>query len=275
MGGRLCSGVGWIALAIVLHTGGMRSTPLIVLAVALTAAASVAAGKARQTRYVGTHPIPAGEGGGFCEIEGPHVHVFAPTKLEYRVHGKDNFFVGDPVAYGYAGPRVAYKGHHPIHVHAVVGDSDSDVEFCYIDGPHFHAFAPPPEVKAEFQLTGDTYFFVGEPPPVYVEQRPALIKINAIYQPLRYERPVVTVEPPSAWIGVRFGAPAGVVDVRGPAAEVVVEPPRVRAGIEVVVPTPSLEVNIGVGGGVIIDGHHHHDNGRHRGHYKGKKKRRW
>lgn len=255
----------------------MRTTPWIVLAVALLTA-SAAAGRGRQNRYVGTHPIPASEGGGYCQIEGPHVHVFAPSKLEYRVHGKDNFFVGDPVAYGYAGPRTAYKGHHPIHVHAVVDDDDDDVEFCYIDGPHFHAFAPAPEVKAEFQLAGDAYFFVGDPPPIYVEQRPAMVKINAIYQPLRYERPVITVEPPSAWIGVRFGAPAAVVDVRGP--DVIVETPRVRTGIEVVVPAPSLEVNVGIGvgvrGGVIVDDHHHrHDNGRHRGHYKGKKKRHW
>lgn len=252
----------------------MRTTPWIVLALAVLSASAVA-GKGKQTRYVGTHPIPSTDGGGFCEIEGPHVHVFAPSKLEYRVHGKDNFFVGDPVAYGYAGPRHAYKGHHPIHVHAVVGDTEDDVELCYIDGPHFHAFAPPPEAKADFELAGDAYFYIGEPPPVYVEQRPAMVKINAIYQPLRYERPVITVEAPSAWIGVRFGAPAAVVDVHAPA--VVVEPPRVRAGVEVVVPTPSLEVNIGVGGGVIIDGHHHHrhDRGKHRGHYKGKKKRHW
>ncbi len=225
----------------------MRNTALIVLVI--VGLAATAAAKGKQTRYVGTHPIPSAAGGGFCEIEGPHVHVFAPTKLEYRTHGKDNFFVGDPVAYGYPGPRHAYKGHHPIYVHAVVGDSEDDVEMCFIDGPHFHGFAPPPEVKAEFSFVGDTYFFIGEPPPVYLELRPAMVKINAIYQPLRYERPVVTVEP------------------------------RVRAGVEVVVPTPSLEVNIGVGGGVIIDGHHHHhhrhDNGRHRGHHKGKKKRHW
>jgi hypothetical protein len=252
----------------------MRTTILIALAIAALTA-SVAMGKARQTRYVGAHPIPASDGGGWCEIEGPHVHVFAPAKLEYRVHGKDNFFIGDPVAYGYAGPRFAYKGHHPIHVHAVVGDDDDDVEFCYIDGPHFHAFAPAPEVKADFQLAGDTYFYVGEPPPTYVEQRPALVKINAIYQPLRYERPVVTVDPPSAWIGVRFAGPA-VIDVGAPA--VVVEPPHVHAGVEVVVPAPTLEVNVGFGvgvrGGVIVDDRHHHDNGLHRGHYKAKK-RHW
>jgi hypothetical protein len=237
----------------------MRTIHWIVLAIAVLTA-SAAAGKGRQARFVGTHPIPASEGGGYCEIEGPHVHVFAPTKLEYRLHGKDNFFVGDPVAYGYSGPRVAYKGHHPIHVHAIVGDDEDDVEFCFIDGPHFHAFAPPPEVKADFQLAGDTYFFIGEPPPVYVEQRPAMVKINAIYQPLRYERPVVLVEPPGAWIGIRFGMPAAVVDVHAPG--VVVETPRVRGGIEVIVPAPSLEVNVGIGVGVR--GGHHKGKKRHR-----------
>ena len=49
----------------------------------------------------------------------------------------DNYFVGDPVAYKYDGPKHSYKGPHPIHVEAVVG-GDPDVEYCYIEGPHFH-----------------------------------------------------------------------------------------------------------------------------------------
>ena len=148
--------------------------------------------------------------------------------------------------------------------------------FCYIDGPHFHAFAPPTVVAADFKVAGNAYFYVGTPPPVYVEARPKLAKINAIYTPIEYERPVVVVEPPEAWIGVRFAAPVVVVDDRGP-------PPAAVVGAEVVVPAveirpPSLsvgvDVDIGVGGGVVIGGGgggHDHGHGRHKGKHKGPK----
>src|SRR5258708_7961868 len=96
----------------------------------------------RQVRFVGIHPIPKAEGGGMCNIEGPHVHIYVANKLEYRDHDGDNYFVGDPVAYKYDGPKYSYKGPHPIHVEAVVG-GDPDVEYCYIEGPHYHYFAPP------------------------------------------------------------------------------------------------------------------------------------
>lgn len=243
----------------------MRTTRLASLALVAAFAGSAGASP-RQGRFVGIHPIPPSAGGGFCEIEAPHVHVFEPGKLEYRAHEGYHFFVGDPVAYGYDGPRHQYKGHHPIHVHAVVGDAHEDVEFCYLDGPHFHAFTP--AVEAEFKLVGDTYFYVAEPPPIYLEARPAHVKINAVYAPLRYQRPVVTVEPPVGWIGVRagFGVPVAAVGVHGGVDVVapVVVGPRVRA--EVVVPAPSLEVNIGLGVGIGGEVHHHHGHGHKHGH---------
>ncbi|HEY4182198.1 MAG TPA: hypothetical protein VGM90_35385 [Kofleriaceae bacterium] len=267
----------------------MRNHILVLLAVMVGLVGVAIAGPAmRQVRFVGTHPIPASEGGGYCEIEGPHVHVYAANKLEYRVHGRDNFFVGDPVAYGYDGPKKQYKGPHPIHVNAAVGDDQDDVEWCYIDGPHYHVFAEAP--SPDFKVVGDTYFYVAEPPPAYVEARPAMVKINAIYTPMRYSRPVVDVEPPSGWIGVRAGFGGPVVDVEGDVvAPVIVAPgvhaevvaPVVRAEIvaprvEVVVPAPSLEIGIGVGVGVGVGGggryHEHHDNGRHNGWGK---KRHW
>lgn len=248
---------------------------LIALAV-LAGVAGTAAADVHQVRYVGTHPVSRSAGGGFCEIEAPHVHVFEASKLEYRTHAGYNFFVGDPVAYGYDGPRHQYKGHHPIHVHAVVGDPHDDVQFCYLDGPHFHAFVP--AVEADFKVVGDTYFYVAEPPPVYLEARPAYVKINAIYTPLRYARPVVTVEAPSAWIGVRAGFGVPVAEVRGGVGVVapVVVVPSVRA--EVYIPAPTLEVNIGVGVGIGVGGEvhgprkRHHNNGKHKG-WGNKKKR--
>ena len=115
---------------------------VIALACASVATPAVAGKKyGKQVRYAGVHPIPKGEGGGMCHIEGPHVHIFAANKLEYRLHDDDYVFVGDPVAYGWDGPKYAYKGNHPVHVEAVVG-GPPDVEYCYLNGPHYHYFEP-------------------------------------------------------------------------------------------------------------------------------------
>lgn len=231
------------------------------------------AGK-KQVRYIGIHPIPKAAGGGFCNIEGLHVHVFAANKLEYRDHHNANYFVGDPVAYGYDGPRYAYKGHHPIHVHAVVGAPEPDVEFCYLNGPHYHYFTPPE--APEFQLSGEAYFYVGTPPPVYVEARPAMVEVNAIYTPIVYARPVVEVEAPTGWIGLHatYGVGMGVVApvVVAPRAHVHTPGVVVDAHVHVPAPTLKVEVGVGIGGGVMIGGggHGHHKHGKHK-----RKKRKW
>ena len=247
----------------------MRAT--VIIAVLIAATATAAAAKSRQVGYVGIHPIPKSEGGGLCYIEAPHVHIYAADKVQYRDHRGDHYFVGDPVAYGYDGPKHVYKGHHPIHVHLAVGDADEDVEYCYLDGPHYHAFAEPegPELK----VVGGAYFYVGKPPAVYVDARPTYITINALYRPFVYVRPVVEVEPPEGWIGatVVVDAPGAVV-VAAPGAAVVAAPGvragvGIRAGVEVHLPPPpsvrvEVGVGIGVGGGVIVKGKH-------------KKKRHW
>jgi hypothetical protein len=250
------------------------------------------AGGGKQVRYVGIHPLPKTEGGGICYIEGPHVHLFDADKIQYRDHRGSNYFVGDPVAYGYEGKRYAYKGHHPIHVNAVVGDDDEDNEYCYLNGPHYHYFAPPE--GPEFKVVGDAYFYVGEPPRVYVDARPAMMKINAVYQPITYERPVVTVDAPVGWIGARaeLVGPGAEVVVDGPRGGVVVAPrggvvvaPRAGVSVDAYIPTPSLHVDVGIGlPGVVVHERPStvivrerpviiqervkikHDNGRHRGH---------
>ena len=267
----------------------MRRSVTIVLALGLLALPAVA-GKLKQARYVGIHPIPKAEGGGICYIEGPHVHVFdAPDRLQYRDHHGAHYFVGDPVAYGYDGKRYAYKGHHPIHVSAVVGDDDRDPDdvYCYLNGPHYHYFAPPE--GPEFKVAGDAYFYVGDPPRAYVEARPAMMKINASYQPIVYDRPVISVDAPVGWVGARaeFVAPSAAVVVESPSAGVVVEPPRAGVSIEAHVPAPSLHIGIGIGlPGVIVRERApamiirerpviieeririKHDHGHHRDHYK-------
>lgn len=253
----------------------MRSILLAVLVAGAAVSLPADAGKTKQVRFVGIHPVPKSEGGGICYIESPHVHIYGANKLEYRDHRGASYFVGDPVAYGYDGPKHAYKGHHPIKVNVVVGDPEEDVEFCYIDGPHYHYFEP--YEGPDFELRGDAYFYVGEPGPVYVQARPAMVKVNAIYEPIVYTRPVIEVEPPSAWIGIRFAAPDPVVvapvgevrgEVRGPSARVEVVAPSVRVYVP---PPPSIRigvgVDVGVGVGVGVGG-----GGKYKG--KGKGKRR-
>jgi hypothetical protein len=230
------------------------------LVLCLLAFAGVAHADRVQVKYVGVHPIPKAEGGGTCFIEGPHVHIFAVAdKLQYRDHGGAWFFVGDPVAYGYDGPRTAFKGPHPIHVDVVVGDATPDEEYCYLTGPHFHAFAP--VASPEWKVVGETYFFVGEPPKAFIDARPRYVGINAEYQPLVYARPVVNVEAPEGWIGARVDVIAPVVQVQAPVVRV--EAPV----IDVRIPTPSfhLGVDVGVGVGVGMGGGGgHHGHGRHR-----------
>jgi hypothetical protein len=230
---------------------------VLVLALPMFATADADVGS-RQVRYVGIHPIPKSEGGGICYIEGPHVHIYAADKLQYRDHDGAKYFVGDPVAYGWDGPRYAYKGPHPIHVEAVVG-GDPDVEYCYIEGPHFHYFVPVDD--PDFKVVGDTYFYVGTPPRAFVDARPAMVKINAVYTPLVYARPVVTVEAPIGWIGARaeFVGPAIVAPV--------VVAPGVAIGAEVHIPIPSIHIGIGMPGVVVEERVKiKHDNGWHRGH---------
>jgi hypothetical protein len=251
----------------------MRSISLVAIVLAAAALQPASADRrGKQVRYLGIHPVPRSDGGGLCYIEGPHVHIFAANKLEYRDHRSYNTFVGDPVAYGYDGPRHAYRGHHPIRIDAYVGDDEEDLEFCYLDGPHYHSFEPAGVIEADFKVSGDAYFYVAEPPRAYIDARPAMIKVNAVYTPIAYTRPVIEVEPPSGWIGVRFGAPAVVVEER----PTTVVTPGVRAGVrlgaEVHVPMPSLSVNIGIGSpGVIVRDRPVYIRERSRGHGKHKK----
>ncbi|MBS1119863.1 MAG: hypothetical protein H6Q90_2091 [Deltaproteobacteria bacterium] len=247
----------------------MRSISILGIVLAVVIGSSTAYADRKQVRYVGIHPVAKSEGGGICYIEGPHVHVFGADKVQYRDHAGANYFVGDPVAYGYDGPKFTYKGHHPIHVNVVVGDDNDDVEYCYLDGPHFHYFAPPE--GPEFRIVGDAYFYVAEPPAAYVEARPAMISINAVYRPLVYTRPVVTIEAPIGWIGARvdLGGPAVVVE--RPGAAVIVPSGGIRVDAEVRIPMPSVHVDIGIGSGPVFIGG---GGGEGRGHGKHKKHKR-
>lgn len=243
----------------------MKLRWILILACVLASSPAFAKRHGKQVRYAGIHPVAKSEGGGICHIEFPHVHVYPANKLEYRLVADNYVFVGDPVAYGWDGPKYAYKGHHPIQVNVIAEVPEPDIEYCYITGPHYHYFEPPE--GPDFKIVGDAYFYVGTPPQAYVEARPTYMRINAIYTPIEYTRPVIEVEPPSGWIMVR---PGFVVDA--PAA--VVEAPRgrvvggvgVSAGVSVHIPVPTLSVGVEVGGpAVIIKGRGHgHGHGKHK-----------
>ena len=260
----------------------------LAVAVALLGAGAAHAGRGgKSVRFVGVHPVVAEYGGGFCYIEVPHVHVYKPDReVLYRQHDDGYHFVGDPVPYGYEGPKHAFYGHHPIDVDFVVGDGGDHTEFCYLEGPHYHPYGPPP--GGHFALKSGVHFYVGDFPRVYVEARPRFAKINAVYRPLRYSRPVLVEAPPPEY--------HGPVVVEEPTT-VVVEPaptPVVAAGVHagagvgfhagVSIGLPVLEVHAAP---VVVHEHHptvvvherphvykvkhgKHKKYKHRGHGKGK-----
>jgi hypothetical protein len=208
-------------------------------------------------RYVGHHPISAKPGDGFCYIEFPHVHTYAPAKAKvlYRPSAEGYYFVGDPIAFGYDGDKHQYHGAHPIQVDNVVlgvETHEPQVEWCYLKGPHFHSH---PAGEAGFEVKGDVYWYVGKYPPEFRANQKAYAQINAVYRPIVYTRPVIEVAPPEGYVDVF------VVDVH--AAPVV----STGAHLDIHVPVPTLEVSVGA-----VPVHHHH---RHYKHKKYKKHRKY
>lgn len=253
------------------------SISLLGAAMALACAAlAPASAHAAQVRFSGPHPIPEAVDGDFCYIEVPHVHIYEPEspKVLYRVHDDQYHFIGDPVAHGYDGPKHSYYGHHPVVVDASVHiDVHAPVtEYCYLDGPHFHHYAPPPDVT--FELKGGAYWYIGKYPRPYHRHRKRYARINTVYEPIVYERPVIEVEAPAGYLGPVVEVHAHAPDVEVHAPDVEVRAPAVRAGVDVDVhiPIPTVEVGIGLPGVVVVDGHHHgHRHHRHRKHKKFKK----
>lgn len=255
---------------------------VLTAALALALATGVASAGGKHHRFVGIHPIAKTHGGGMCHIEAPHVHVYAPAdvKVQYRDHDGYNYFVGDPVAYEWDGPKHAYYGHHPVPVDVVIGDDHPDTEYCYLEAAHYHAWAPPPTL--EVKLHAGAYWYVGDFPEAYVKGKVTYDPIDVVYKPIVYTRPVVVVEaPPPEWYGVDVWVATPVVEVRAP------RPPPVRAhghaavgvGVEVVVPTVRVEVglpsvHIGVGGHVHGGSHRHQKHKKHKKH-RGRGRGHW
>jgi hypothetical protein len=221
--------------------------PLSVAAATLALAVMTSANAhAKQMKFSGKHPIPRAVEGEFCYIDTPHVHAYEPedAKVLYREHDGYQHFVGDPVAFGYDGPKHTYYGHHPVAVdpsfHLDV-EAEPMTEFCYLDGPHFHHYTPPAGIK--FELKGGAYWYIGKYPQHYHKHKKLYVQINIIYKPIVYVRPVVVVAPPVGYLG-----PIIDIDV-------------------------DIDVGIGVPGVIIEHPHVHH---KHK-HYKHKKhkKHKW
>lgn len=201
------------------------------------------AGQARadvMVGFVGPHPIDPTVSAEFCGIEGPHLHAYQPHKpvLYVQVEGR-HVFVGDPTPFDKQVPRHAYYGHHPLFW--VDSEESAEGHYCYITGPHHHLYAPPPNVR--FKVKGGVYWFVGKHPRWYAPR--AHVVVDEYYAGVELVRPVVTVTPPSGFVGVVIGP--GGPHVHGHVqGGVYVAPPSVRVSV----PVPSVNVVVG-GGGVV------------------------
>ena len=220
---------------------------------------------AHSSNYMSKHPLPRKVGRGFCYIDVPHFHDYAPSdpRLYRQVDGQF-YFVGDPAPFDYEGQRFSYYGAHPV--------VDASVHlrgptYCYLRGPHYHWYAP--SAAAQFELRGGAYWYVGTYEPVFYSERPRYVVVNDVYAPIVYTRPIVDI---------RVAPPAfrGEIVAGGPGwrAGAVVGAPMVSAGVVVAAPPPPVVhvgVGVGVGVGVNMGGpppvvyHDRHDNGRHRG----------
>lgn len=246
----------------------MTKLGAIIAAVVLSTGLSSTA-HARVVEYVSRHPVPHKFGGTFCTIDVPHVHNYPPG--DPRMFREDNgqyYFVGDPSPFSYDGPRYSYYGAHPV-VDAEIHFSHPI--FCYIKGPHYHWYQPPPQ--AQFQLSGGAYWYVGTFPQVYYDERPRYVVINEAYAPMPYARPAVDIHvaPPAVAAAISFGGPgfSAAAVVGGPAVYVAPPAPAVQIGVGVGIGGPPMLVApapIMVGGPTYVEErHYHHDHGRHQG----------
>src|SRR5205814_9672872 len=87
--------------------------------------------------YMGAHPIPYDQGGGYCYQNVAHYHPYAPfDQYLFRESNGYWYFVGDPADFGYSQQLWGYNGNHPIPLGWGGG-------YCYITWPHRHPYAPP------------------------------------------------------------------------------------------------------------------------------------
>jgi hypothetical protein len=219
------------------------------------------AGQARADliHYTHPHPIAPGVHKGMCYIEGPHVHVYKPHKPVLYVKTRGHYaFIGDPVEFERESPKVLYYGHHPAFW--IEGEGPEE-HYCYIAGPHYHWYAPPPRFSAKFKVKGGAHWYVAAHPRWYRARWRRYRPVASYYASVRIERPAIVVEPPVGFVGVYYGPrgrgraygrvhsdvyiapPGAVVHVAPPHGAVHVAPPRARVDVRV----PGVGVFIGPG----------------------------
>lgn len=261
---------------------------LALLAGAALSSAPAAAGPGRH-RFVGAHPVVARPGGGYCYIDVPHFHNYAPDRPAlYQQVGQDAVFTGDPVPFGYDGEKTVYYGHHPIPVEETeqpaVAVAAGPPTFCFMKGPHYHPY-PQPEAPG-YKVQNNVVFYVGPVPPEAARARPQIERaLEVEYRPYVEQRPKVVVTPPPEWAGVVWTPPTVVVAppqpvVVAPPQPVVVAPPQpvvvAPAPPAVIVAPPQPVIVAPVPGVVVVPGHHGKGHGWGKGHFKGKGHwRRW
>ncbi|RKH11489.1 hypothetical protein D7Y13_29505 [Corallococcus praedator] len=241
----------------------MSRLPLAGLgAVLLLVTGSVA--EAKPWKHAGMHPRTGKPADGLCHIETMHVHTAAPLYGEtlYRTRDDVHVFIGDPTPFGYEGPRHAYYGHHPVVLNVYIQVDVDVVEYCYHDGPHYHAYAPPP--RQEFVDREDVHYYAGDYPDEYRRDSPRRGRVNTVYRGWESPRPVVTVAPPPQYHGpiIQVG-----LNLPVPRVEVRVGEPYPRP------PPPAREVVI-IREERVVHEHHddHHDHGKHHGKHDKHKK---
>ena len=158
----------------------VTATSLGLLALGLTAARA----DGPMPQYQGIHPLSPHQGA-FCYIDVPHVHRLPPPDLRVYLMLKDrtNVFIGDPVALGYDGLKFGYFGPHPL---PITGVPELAQNFCYINGPHYHAVPPAPS-PALITQAGVTWYLGPLPPP----PDPGRVWINEVHAIVGYAPPKV------------------------------------------------------------------------------------
>lgn len=223
----------------------------------------------KMARFHGHHPI-AGPQGGFCYLDTPHSHDYAPDRPSlYQEANGEYVFTGDPVPFGYQGDKTVFYGHHP-----VPSESPQPV-FCFFKGPHYHDYRPPE--APGYKVKDNVVFYVGPMPPELARIKPQQERaLEVEYRPYVAQRPQVVVTPPPEWQGTVWVAPpptvvvapaATVAPVIAPAPSTVIVAPARPPTVIVAPPQPAVIIApMGPPGVVVMPGYGHP--GKHKGWYK-------
>jgi hypothetical protein len=152
------------------------------------------AASANAVRFLGSHPIPNPAGGGYCYVEVSHIHHYRPTpEFLFQEVDQQHVFTADPSPFSYDGERHAFYGHHPITT-----NDGAALVYCFLDGPHYHPFAPPNE--PDFVVKNGVTFYVGLFAPYFFQLKARVGRaVNEFYQPHARLRPSIDVSPPPEW----------------------------------------------------------------------------